>query len=134
LRIVKSSYIGFVIEILNMKLTFPYSIPKLHHQLIPLPDLNIVVRQNFSGITPLQDLKPLYMKGARIWIITTGIKNLFWAGNEFRNFDIKTCLPIDQCGKTCLLKKDNKNHDLPAQENSRAHIRYLTAQDLNGQF
>jgi len=99
----------------------------------PYQDLNIVVRQNFRWDNAITGLKPLYMKGGEL-DYNYEDKNLFWAGNEFRNFDIKDLRYQSINVEDIVYEEDNKNHVYLLQENSRAHIRYLTAQDLNGQF
>ena len=99
----------------------------------PFQELNVVIRQNFRWDNAITGLKPLYMKGGEL-DYNYEDKNLFWAGNEFRNFDIKDLRYQSMNVGSIAYEEDNKYHVYLFPENSRAHIRYLTQQDLNGQF
>lgn len=99
----------------------------------PYGDVNVVVRQNFRWDNAITNLKPLFMKGNEL-VYNYEDKNLFWGGNEFRNFDLKDLRYQSMNVGKIQFEDDQRYHSYLFQEEPRSSIRYLTQQDLNGQF
>ena len=99
----------------------------------PYRDIIVVIRQNFRWDNAITGLKPLFMKGNELEYNYED-KNLFWAGNEFRNFDLKDLrYQSINVGKVAF-EDDQKTHAYLFPEISRSSQRYLFQPDLNGQY
>lgn len=122
-----------VIEDRNYKQELDFTIIKNSYNINnPYGDLKIVITQNNRWDNIKTDLKPVFVKDNEL-VYDYDQENVFSAGNEFRNFDIKSIryqseriakVRIDSLGNQVTLYPDEK----------RSFKRYYSMSDMNGNF
>ena len=98
----------------------------------PYGDLKIVITQNDRWDNAITGLKPLFIRDRELSYDYDSGENAFWAGNEFRHFDIKSLrfqttrikdIVVDSSGNYVYLTSDDKRNK-----------RYYTNTDINGRY
>lgn len=108
----------------------------IHHPnydiLNPYGDLKVVITQNDRWDNSIAGLKPLFIRDKELSYDYDSGENAFWAGNEFRHFDIKSLrfqtsrikdIVVDTSGNYVYLTSDDKRNK-----------RYYTNTDINGRY
>lgn len=98
----------------------------------PYTDLKVVVLQNHTWETALNDLEPRFVKGQTLDYDYDG-ENAFEGLNEFRLLDISDTRFTGR-GVKRVSFDNNENHAYLEQDKSRSSITYLQNPDMNGWF
>lgn len=122
-----------IIEDRNYKQELDFTIQRGGYNINnPFSDLKIVITQNNRWDNAKTNLKPVFVKDAEL-VYDFDQENVFTAGNEYRNFDIKSIryhsekiytVGIDSLGNQVTLYSDDK----------RTFKRYYSQSDINGNF
>lgn len=101
----------------------------------PLQDISVVVRQNYRWFNALTDLKPSFVRQERQQLEYQhfNLENNFYAGNEYRFFDLRTLNALGQ--NVGEVRRD----EIPTQafllaDRDRSREFYSVYEDLNGAY
>jgi hypothetical protein len=98
----------------------------------PLMDVNAVILQNVNWSNAIMNLKPRFLNRGEL-NFNYDAENTFWAGNEFRFFDIRSLRAVSPG----VRRKYNEGKQSVADlyvETSRAGQPYLEYRDFNGKM
>ncbi len=98
----------------------------------PFGELKVVITQNDRWDNAIKDLKPLFLKDHEL---TYDLEddNLFWGGNEFRNFDTRSLR--FQTEYVANISQDSSGYDVVLRnDKSRSSSVYLSNPDINGKY
>lgn len=98
----------------------------------PNTNLFVNVKQNGRTDNMKINVKPNNIRGSSIEFLLD-FENAFYAGNEFRNFDIKS-LRYHTSEINRILVENNTHNVLLAPDVSRKFLRYSHRNDINGRF
>ncbi len=98
----------------------------------PYRDLRVVVMQNGRWDNAIIDLQPKLVQGNNL-IYDHEDGNLFWGGNEFRNFDIKS-LRYRSLRVEGIASIPRGWEVKLMNDRNRRFMRYTTQSDINGRF
>ncbi len=98
----------------------------------PFNEIKVVIRQNNRWDNEITDLKPMYIKDNQL-IYDYDVGNLFYAGSEFRFFDIKSLRYQSERIQQIEYEKPYYHVRLLDDESRRFQV-YLYHQDLNGRY
>lgn len=106
-----------------------FNIPNPHN------DIYVVIRQNQQWFNTISGLRPSFVREdiKQLEYNFFDLKNNFWAGNEFRYFDLRTTKALGQ--NVAEVRQDQIPMEaflLP--DKSRAHEVYSQYNDLNGNY
>ena len=96
----------------------------------PFNNLKVIVKQNNRSDNAIKNLNPLFIKDNML-IYDYDEDNLFFGGNEYRNFDIKTLKYKTENINTIQYIKPYYHVEL-STDNKRTFRRYFYHKDLNG--
>ncbi|MBN2681052.1 MAG: DUF5103 domain-containing protein [Bacteroidales bacterium] len=96
----------------------------------PIDEIKVLVSQNFRMDNAIENLKPLFIK-ENILEYDYDEENLFQAGSEFRNFDLKSLRYQSEFIKDVELLGD-EYHVRLTDDISRSFGVYFTEADING--
>jgi hypothetical protein len=98
----------------------------------PLGDVKVAILQNYRWDNAITKLKPLFIRESEL-VYEYDLETMFFGGNEFRNFDIKTVRFFTQNVET--IKYEDGLHQVYLKEaQPRGRHRYATEPDINGKF
>ncbi len=98
----------------------------------PFQDIRIVITQNGRWDNAIKDLSPRSVRGNQL-IYDYDVETLFEAGNEFRDFDIRSLRHLS--ARVADISTSSRHNDvflLPDQR--RKYRRYTSREDINGKF
>ncbi len=98
----------------------------------PHSDLQVVLTQNSRLDGSEKNLKPIFIRKDEL-VFDYEKENVFAAGNEFRNFDLKSLRYQTRYIKE-IYRENEQTHVLLTAGNNRHFKQYIYEQDLNGQF
>ncbi|MDQ3192690.1 MAG: DUF5103 domain-containing protein [Bacteroidota bacterium] len=98
----------------------------------PMQDLRVAVLQNNRWDNANTTLKPLFIKESEL-VYNYDSENLFYGGNEFRNFDIKT-IRFKTENVRDITYEDGKNNVFLKEDRVLSTNRYSTLPDINGKY
>jgi hypothetical protein len=120
-------------EYRNFKQEVDFAVHHPNYEILnPYGDLKIVITQNDRWDNAIRGLKPLFIRDKELSYDYDSGENAFWAGNEFRHFDIKSLrfqtsrirdIVVDTSGNYAYLTSDDKRNK-----------RYYTNTDINGRY
>lgn len=99
----------------------------------PYGDLKIVITQNDRWDNAITDLKPVFIRERELSYDLEDGKNNFWAGNEFRNFDIKSLRFQSQRIRDIAADSAFGNIVYLTSDEKRTR-RFYSNQDINGKY
>lgn len=98
----------------------------------PTEDLKVVMLQNGDWNSAITGLKPQFINGKNFnFDLQTG--NQFFAGNEYRFFDVRT-FQVTAAGVMRKFNIANQKHIILQNAISRQYDRYFNYSDYNGRF
>ena len=98
----------------------------------PFGDINVVILQNDRWDNAIRTLKPLFLREYQLdYSHETG--NDFNAGNEYRNFDIRSLRYLTERVQK-IITDSAITHAYLFDDESRSYKRYSTEYDLNGYY
>lgn len=120
-------------EYRNYKQEVDFTIFHPNYEILnPYGDLKVVITQNDHWDNAITGLKPLFIRDRELSYDYDSGENAFWAGNEFRHFDIKSLrfqssrikdIVVDSTGNYVYLVSDDKRNK-----------RYYSNTDINGRY
>lgn len=101
----------------------------------PYNDIYIVIRQNQQWFNTISGLKPSFVREdvKELEYTFFDLKNNFWAGNEYRYFDLRTSKALGQ-NVAEILQDHQPMEAFLLPDRSRANEAYSQYNDLNGNF
>jgi hypothetical protein len=122
-----------IIEDRNYKQEIDFTIDHTGYPITnPYSDLKITLIQNNHWVNSKSGLKPIFVKDEQL-VYDHDEENVFFGGNEFRNFDIKSLHYHSE--HVASIKNDSlHNHIILLPDEKRAFKQYSTQRDINGNF
>jgi hypothetical protein len=122
-----------IIEDRNYKQEIDFTIDHTGYPITnPYSDLKITLLQNSHWINSKSGLKPVFVKDEQL-VYDHDQENVFFGGNEFHNFDIKSLRYHSE--HVASIKNDSlSNHVILLADEKRAFKQYSTQRDINGNF
>lgn len=119
----------------NFKQEVDFTINHTGYQITnPYTDLHVVITQNNRWDNAITSLKPLFVKDMEL-TYDYDEDNVFTAGNEFRNFDMKSIrYQSERIGTVKYDSATGTTHVYLLPDEKRTFKRYSTIADLNGNY
>ncbi len=109
---------------------------EVHHASLdianPFRDVKTVIIQNYRWDRAITDLKPVFLRD-KILEYRYDIGNDFWAGNEFRQFNISSTRYITE-QVTSVVREGDRYVARLSRDFKRSLKGYRTFQDINGKY
>ena len=99
----------------------------------PQSDLHVVLLQNNRWDNAITGLMPIFIKDQSLTYDYNTDENLFWGGNEFRNFDLKSLRYRNEEVRR-IDRSDSIYAAILAPDEVRARDPYYNHPDINGRF